>query len=335
MPSICFLASLLGVGIMRHIALARGIVDVPNARSSHERPVPRGGGLVIALVAGVALFALGLAGSLDWRFAFALLVPGAAVACIGYLDDLGGVPALRRLCVQAFAAAAALAILGGWDAGLARGSLPWWILQAALVVGVTWSTNLYNFMDGIDGIAGAEAAFLGLSGAWFLWTAGAPGGAVLACLVLGASALGFLAWNWPPARIFMGDVGSSYLGLVFAVLALATTREEPRLLAGWLILCGAFVVDSGVTLGRRLARRERFYEAHRIHAYQWLSRRLGRHAPVTLLYAAVNLLWLLPMAWLSLRQPDYAWWIAAAALAPLIAAAAAAGAGRLEARPPA
>jgi len=334
-PSLCFLASLLGVGIMRHVALARGIVDVPNARSSHDRPVPRGGGLVVALVASAALFALGLAGEVAWTFAFALLAPGAAVACIGYLDDLGGVPALRRLCVQAIAAAAALAILGGWDAGLVRGSAGWWILQASLVVGVTWSTNLYNFMDGIDGIAGAEAAFLGLGGAWLLWAVQAEGGSVLACLVLGASALGFLAWNWPPARIFMGDVGSGYLGLAFAVLALATSREEPRLLATWLILSGTFVADSGVTLGRRLARRERFYEAHRIHAYQWLARRFGRHAPVTLLYAAINVLWLLPMAWLSVRAPDQAWWIAAAALAPLVAGAAAAGAGRPESRPPA
>jgi Fuc2NAc and GlcNAc transferase len=326
----CFLASLLGVGVMRHFALARGIVDVPNARSSHEQPVPRGGGLVIALVASAALFALGLSGALPWPLAFALLVPGAVVACIGYLDDLGGVPALRRLCVQAIAAAAALAILGGWDAGLPRESAAWWILQAALVVGITWATNLYNFMDGIDGIAGAEAVFLGVGGAVMLQVAGQTPGTVLACLVLGAASLGFLAWNWPPARIFMGDVGSGYLGLVYAVVALATSREDPSLLAGWLILSGTFVADSGATLGRRLARRERFYEAHRIHAYQWLARRLGGHLPVTLLYSAVNLLWLLPMAWLSVRFAAHASWIAALALAPLVAAALAAGAGRTE-----
>jgi len=309
---------------------------VPNARSSHDRPVPRGGGLVIALTASAALFALGLRGTVPWPLAFALLVPGVVVACIGYLDDLGGVPALRRLCVQAIAAAAALAILGGWGAAwLPRDTAAWWILQAALVVGITWSTNLYNFMDGIDGIAGAEAVFLGFGGAFLLHAAGQPSGPALAGLVLGASALGFLAWNWPPARIFMGDVGSGYLGLVFAVLALASSSEEASLLAGWLILSGTFVADSGATLGRRLARRERFYEAHRMHAYQWLARRFGRHAPVTLLYGAINLLWLLPMAWLSVRFPAQAGWIAALALAPLVAAALAAGAGRPEARAPA
>jgi Fuc2NAc and GlcNAc transferase len=115
-------------------------------------------------------------------------------------------------------------------------------------------------------------------------------------------------------------------------VALATSREHPALLAGWLILSGTFVADSGATLGRRLARRERFYEAHRIHAYQWLARRFGGHAPVTLLYGAVNLLWLLPMAWLSVRFPAHAFWIAALALAPLVAAALAAGAGRPEPR---
>ena len=115
-----------------------------------------------------------------------------------------------------------------------------------------------------------------------------------------------------------------------AVVALATSSREPALLASWLILCGTFVVDSGVTLGRRLARRERFYEAHRVHAYQWLARRFGRHAPVTILYSAVNLLWLLPMAWISVKLPEHAGLIAAGALLPLIVAAAAAGAGRPE-----
>jgi Fuc2NAc and GlcNAc transferase len=323
----------MGVGVMRHVALARGIVDVPNARSSHERPVPRGGGLVIALVASAAYFALGLRGAVPWPLAFAVLLPGAAVACIGYLDDLAGVPALRRLCVQAIAACAALAILGGWGgAWLPQGSAGWWLLQAALAVGLVWSTNLYNFMDGIDGIAGAEAVFLGLGGALLLWGTGQPSGAVLACLVPGACALGFLAWNWPQARIFMGDVGSGYLGLVFAVVALATSREDPPLLAGWLVLSASFVVDSGVTLARRLARRERFHEAHRIHAYQWLARRIGRHAPVTLLYTAINLMWLLPMAWFAVHRPVWSAWIALAAYAPLVAGAIAAGAGRPESR---
>lgn len=315
---------------MRRVALSRGIVDVPNARSSHVRPVPRGGGLVIALAATAALSALALSGSLPWPLAFALLVPGAAVACVGYLDDLGGVPALRRLCVQVIAAAAALAVLGGWDAGLPRGSVSWWTLQAALVVGVAWATNLFNFMDGIDGIAGAEAVFLGFGGAFLLASAQQPAGEVLGCLAIGAAALGFLVWNWPPARIFMGDVGSGYLGFVFAILALATSRDQPALLAGWLILAGTFVADSGATLARRLARRERFYEAHRIHAYQWLARRIGRHAPVTLIYGAVNLLWLLPLAWLSVRFPARAAWIAALALVPLVIAALAAGAGKPE-----
>ncbi len=321
---------------MRHVALERGIVDVPNARSSHVRPVPRGGGFVIALVASAAFIALAAYGEMPWTLTLALLVPGACVACVGYLDDLRGVPALRRLCVQAIAATAAVAILGGWGAPwLPRESAAWFVLQAALVLGIVWSTNLYNFMDGIDGLAGAEAVFLGLGGLLLLSGTLAPPGASMACLVLCATALGFLAWNWPPARIFMGDVGSGYLGLVFAVVALASSREEPRLLIGWLILSGSFLVDSATTLARRLARRERFYEAHRIHAYQWLARRFGRHAPVTLLYSAVNVLWLLPMAWLSVNARAHAGWIAVGAFAPLVVAALAAGAGRPETRAPA
>jgi Fuc2NAc and GlcNAc transferase len=158
-----------------------------------------------------------------------------------------------------------------------------------------------------------------------------PGVAAVS-LVVAACVLGFLCWNWPPAKIFMGDIGSGYLGFVFAALPIASAHEYPATMATWLILSGCFFVDAFVTLGRRLARRERLYEAHRIHAYQWLARRFGSHAAVTLLYGAVNVFWLLPMAWLSLRLPQFAHWISIAALAPLVAGALAAGAGRPEAR---
>jgi Fuc2NAc and GlcNAc transferase len=130
----------------------------------------------------------------------------------------------------------------------------------------------------------------------------------------------------------MGDVGSGYLGFAFATLAVASAHSNPVMILTWLILAGSFFVDALVTLARRLLRGERLHEAHRIHAYQWLARRLGSHAPVTLLYGAVNVFWLLPMAWLSLRLPQHAGWIAIAALAPLVAGALAAGAGRPERR---
>jgi Fuc2NAc and GlcNAc transferase len=327
----CAIATAAGVGWLRRLALARGMVDVPNARSSHQSAVPRGGGLAIALVASLALAGLAAIDDVSWNLALALLLPGALVAAIGWLDDLRGLRAAVRLAAHLVAASAALALVGGWGpAWLPAGSAGWWLLQAATVVGMAWSINLYNFMDGIDGIAGAEALHLGGSGFLLLSGALADPGIASVALVLAACATGFLAWNWPPAKIFMGDVGSGYLGFAFAALAVASAHADPVMIFAWLILGGSFFMDALVTLVRRMMRGERVHEAHRMHAYQWLARRFGSHAQVTLLYAAVNVLWLLPMAWLSLRHRELAHWIAIAALAPLVAGALAVGAGRPE-----
>ncbi len=331
---VCLVLTFLGVGLQRRVAVSKGIIDVPNARSSHDRPVPRGGGLAIVVVASACVAGVAALGGIPASLALALVIPGFLVAGIGFVDDLKGLAASRRLMVQLLAAGLALYFLGGWSPGwFPEQSIAWFVLQAATVVGIAWSINLFNFMDGIDGIAGAEAACLGLGGALLASSQQAEPGVPIASLIVGAASLGFLLWNWPPARIFMGDVGSGYLGLVFAVLALASAAGSPHWFFAWMILGATFLVDSGVTLVRRLLRRERVHQAHRTHAYQWLARRLGSHARATSLYLAVNVLWLLPMAWLCLQRPDHAAWIAAAALAPLVVAALCAGAGRREIPP--
>jgi Fuc2NAc and GlcNAc transferase len=141
---------------------------------------------------------------------------------------------------------------------------------------------------------------------------------------------GFLAWNWPPAKIFMGDVGSGYLGYAIAVLALAAARENSVALLVWLILGAVFFVDATVTLLRRLARRERVYEAHRSHAYQWLARRWQSHRRVTVAVLLVNFFWLLPCALVAVRHPVWAGWMVVLAIVPVTVAALLAGAGRAE-----
>jgi glycosyltransferase WbpL len=328
----CALATFVGVGLLRRVALALGVMDLPNERSSHLRAMPRGGGLAIAVVACAALAVLAALGLLPSRLALALLVPGAVVAAVGLLDDVTGLSAVLRFMVQLVAASAALFFLDGWGPDwIARGSGPWWLLQGATVIGIVWSINLYNFMDGIDGIAGSEAACLGFGGMLLLSGQPSTHGIAIACGVLAACSLGFLAWNWPPARIFLGDVGSGFLGLAFAVVAVASACDDPALLSTWLILAASFLADSGATLVRRLARGERFYQAHRMHAYQALARRWRGHAPVTLAVIAVNLLWLLPLAWLSLRHREHAAWITLVAYAPLVGAVLVAGAGGPEA----
>jgi Fuc2NAc and GlcNAc transferase len=151
-------------------------------------------------------------------------------------------------------------------------------------------------MDGIDGIAGIEAITVCLGGV-LLYVVAVPGATSwLVPLVLASATFGFLVWNWPPAKIFMGDAGSGFLGLMLAALSLQAAWIAPVLLWSWVILLGAFVVDATVTLIRRVARGERFYEAHRSHAYQHAAQRWRAHFPVTVAVGAINLSWLLPIA---------------------------------------
>jgi Fuc2NAc and GlcNAc transferase len=161
--------------------------------------------------------------------------------------------------------------------------------------------------------------------------AGSVGGVAVSALALGAACFGFLIWNWPPAKIFMGDVGSGYLGFVIGVLALAAARENSVTLWVWLILSGVFFVDATLTMARRCLRGERVYQAHRSHAYQWLARRWRSHKLVTATVVAINLLWLLPCAWLAIAWPKLVVWTVLIALGPVAVAAFAAGSGRSEA----
>jgi Fuc2NAc and GlcNAc transferase len=159
-------------------------------------------------------------------------------------------------------------------------------------------------MDGIDGLASIEAVTTCFGGALVYYLAGAHDNIFL-ILVLGFAVLGFLAWNFPPARIFMGDAGSGFLGIVLGFFSLQAAIALPELLWSWLILLGVFVVDATVTLLRRLLRGEKVYEAHRSHAYQYASRQFGKHLPVTLAVLVINLLWLLPVAvWVGVGGLD-------------------------------
>jgi Fuc2NAc and GlcNAc transferase len=181
-------------------------------------------------------------------------------------------------------------------------------------------------MDGTDGMAASEAIFVVCAGGLL----GGDREVAAAAVVLACACLGFLRWNWPPARIFMGDVGSGYLGYAIAVLALAAASDNPVALWVWLILGGVFFVDATVTLARRLVRGERVYQAHRSHAYQWLARRWGSHLRVTLAVLIVDMVWLLPCAAFAELHPSYAGATTLIALTPLVVLAITAGSGRRE-----
>jgi Fuc2NAc and GlcNAc transferase len=318
-------------GWIRSYALRHRILDIPNARSSHSVPTPRGGGVSIVLMTLAALCVAGLAGWVPRDVVVALLVGGVLVAGIGWLDDRSHIPARWRMLVHL--AAAGWVVAGpGWVAALPMpgGEVALgWIAALLGVLWIAWVLNLYNFMDGIDGIAGIEAVTVSAAAAGLLWHAQEPGLAFVVA-ALGAASLGFLAWNWPPAKVFMGDAGSAFLGFAFGSLALVTHALGALVIWSWLILLGAFLVDATVTLVRRLLRGERVYEAHRSHAYQHASRRLGSHRTVSVAVGVLNIAWLAPWALLAALRPEWGIMIVAIAWAPLVAVALRFQAGQAE-----
>jgi len=275
---------------IRRFALQRDIIDIPNERSSHTVPTPRGGGLAIVaafLLSVVIIAALGL---LSADMARALIGGGLIIALVGWMDDRQGLSPRLRSVFHFLAAAWALYCLDGFtflNVGFADLYLGWagTIIAA---IGMVWMINLYNFMDGIDGIAGGEAICAALAAGALLSLNGSKGLAYIS-IALAFSAAGFLIWNWPPAKIFMGDVGSGFLGFVFAVLAIASEKSGGVPLIIWMMLLGVFVIDATVTLVRRLFNGEKLSEAHRSHVYQLAVQSGYSHRQVTSMVLLINI----------------------------------------------
>jgi glycosyltransferase WbpL len=251
--------------LVRDFALRRSLLDRPNSRSSHDVPVPRLGGIavVVALLIGAIATAVVFP---DARSAAPVLCATAVIAALGLLDDVRPLRARVRLPVQVLAAVVVVALSKG-----ARGSpwlalVPWPIQASFLVLWIVWLTNLYNFMDGIDGLAGGQGVIASAAIAAAAFAGGAPASGWL-LVILAAATAGFLVLNFPPASIFMGDVGSTAIGFFLAcVPLLPETRPVPLELVG--IALSLFILDASVTLLRRVTRGERWFEAHRTHYYQ-------------------------------------------------------------------
>ena len=285
--------------LLRRYAFARSLIDTPNARSSHSVPTPRGGGVAIVVCFSAGVLALWSLGSLAAASTLALCGAGGLVALIGFLDDHGHIAARWRLLGHFTAAIWGLYWLGGLPAITVFGLVAdlGWVGHCLAALYLVWLLNLYNFMDGIDGIASVEAICVCLGGALLVsLDTTADQSYVALLLTLAAAVAGFLIWNVPPARIFMGDAGSGFLGITLGVLSLQAAWSNPSLLWSWLILLGVFIVDATFTLARRLLRGDKIYEAHCSHAYQHASRYYGRHLPVTAGVFVINVVWLIPLA---------------------------------------
>lgn len=290
--------SWLLTGALRHYAQTKNLLDIPNARSSHLVPTPRGGGLAIVLTFITSMIILTGMGYLEMSIMTGLLLGGVLVALIGFIDDHWQVAVHWRLLAHFIAAGWILYWFGGLPPIRVLGIVldTDWIGHLLLMIYLVWVLNLYNFMDGIDGIAGIEVITVCLGGIVLYWLVDPVGVTWIAPALLLVSVVGFLIWNLPSARIFMGDVGSGFLGLMLGAFSIQAALVNPLLFWCWVILLGAFVVDATVTLIRRVWRGAKFYEAHRSHAYQYASRKYQSHVLVSIAFGAINLFWLLPIA---------------------------------------
>jgi len=299
MSIFALLLTLVLTGLMRRYALSRHLLDVPNARSSHSIPTPRGGGVAIVLV---YLLILPFFYAMEWISSATLLAfcgAGIWVALVGFLDDHGHIAAQWRLLIHFIAAIWGLYWLGGVPPlavtlGITQVDLGW-LEQIAGVFYLVWLLNLYNFMDGIDGLASIEAITVCLGGT-LLILLGVGGEQWFGLILLGSIVAGFLWWNFPPAKIFMGDAGSGFLGIVLGLFSIKAAWVIPQFFWSWLILLGVFIADATWTLSRRFLQDEKVYEAHRSHAYQYASRYYGSHKKVSLAVGLINVIWLTPLA---------------------------------------
>lgn len=312
------LTSALVFGV-RYYAL-HNLLDTPNHRSSHQIPTPRGGGLACVVMFFIAALVLYQQDRLRLS-ELSLVGLGLGVAVIGFLDDHQPIAARWRFMVHVLASALAILLLDG----LPKIPLPWigqfdlaWLGYTLGGLFLVWSINLFNFMDGIDGIATTEAIFVAAALAGFMW--GIDPHLSLLVLCFAVICAGFLVWNWPPAKIFMGDVGSGFIGFMLGVLIVLCSHIQSIFGFIGLILFAVFVVDASVTLLWRFLSGQRWYEAHCSHAYQLVAKQYTRHGHLRVVIGVmvINLGYLLPLAWLAFNQPDYAWIWLMIAYIPLI-----------------
>lgn len=310
-----------GIVVVRMWALRHALLDIPNERSSHLVPTPTGGGLVIFSVATIVLATIWVVRPVwpAWFMAWSpktllfFLIASLLIAAISWLDDVRPLSIHLRFAVQFLAAFIAIKFFGYWSylrlPVIGSMDIGWFGLPVTFVW-IVGMTNAFNFMDGIDGIAGSQGLIAGMGWALLCGLLGLP----LICLwsaLLATTCLGFLFFNWSPAKIFMGDVGSAFLGYHFALLPLIAGQSEPKgwaffpemnfLLAGVLLLW-PFLFDAVFTFLRRLAKGENVFKPHRSHLYQRLVISGLSHKTVTTIYIGLDVLGLVLAVFLLLKK---------------------------------
>lgn len=270
--------------LVKRIAHKKKLMDVPNERSSHSIATPRGGGIAIVIVWYLGLIMMFLQNSIDNKLFYAL-ISGIFLAFISFLDDIYSLKPGIRIVFQIISVAFALFFVGDIgtiDLGFFSLNIPFYFLLPLIIVGFIWFINLYNFLDGIDAYASVEAVSIALG--LFICTSSPV------ILVLMASVLGFLVWNWPKAKIFMGDIGSTQLGFVLFVFALYFNKTGEFNFINWLILSSIFWFDASLTIFRRWKNREKLSRPHKKHAYQRIVQAGFSHNKTVIWLFTINLI---------------------------------------------
>ena len=292
-----FLISFTLTYIVRRWAIFKSVLDHPNERSSHTIATPRGGGIAITFTWFLAITFLFLRIDIDSSLFFALLC-GIPISVIGLVDDVFTISPKVRLFIQVASATLALIFLRGLnsiDLGFALLTVPY-LFSIMSIIGIVWFTNLFNFLDGIDGYISGEVIFIGF--AYFLLFGGIP------TVLLAVITAGFLVWNWQPAKIFMGDVGSTLLGFTVGVFAVYYQNIGESSIVIWLMLTSLFWFDASLTLFRRWRNGETLSKAHKKHAYQRIVQSGFSHQK-TVIYSLLINLSILGLVWLTIRFPNY------------------------------
>lgn len=294
---VVFSITLLLTYFVRVWVIRVSVMDIPNERSSHSVPTPRGGGIAIAIVWFLAISFLFARKEIDKNLFLGLLC-GLPISAIGFIDDLISITPRMRLFVQVCSALLAVFFLGGVNAidlGFTTIAIPY-LFSLLAVVGIVWLTNLFNFLDGIDGYISTSTIFIALVAALLLGCSH--------MLLLAVITLGFLIWNWQPAKIFMGDVGSTLLGFTIGVFVIYYQNVGAVSIIIWLMLTSLCWFDASLTLYRRWRNGEELSKAHRKHSYQRLVQ-FGFSHQMTVLLSLVVSLFVLVLVWLAIKFPDF------------------------------
>ncbi len=297
----------------------RHLMQAPHSRGTHTRTIPRGVGLAVVIVCLITLMALYLTPAhFPKGLALSLLIGGFLIAGIGFVDDHRSVDPVIRLGVQAIAVGVVLYQIGGFpDLYLFNHAFDWgWAGSFIAFIGMLWFINLYNFTDGIDGLAGMQTLFVSLNLAAMTFLLSILSISWL-MLILATAISAFLFWNWQPAKVFMGDVCSGFLGFLFAGLMAYTARDNMVPILCWFILLAMPIVDMSYTLVVRLLKGYSYKQAHCTHAFQHAVLRYGSHQAVVLRGLMVNLFWLAPFAWAAFLWPQYDVWFFCLAVPPI------------------